>query len=174
MIDLLWQRRARLVTLFILLTVAAALAISAVADASPHGTQADRLRAIEHARLHALVEGDAAAAGQYIADDFELVNPGGALASRDEYLSLIEGEVIDYLRFEPASPIEVDVHGNAATLRFQVHFDLVVGGELRVTHEGWITEIYELRDGRWRIVWEQATAVPNDFDLFIRSLLPKA
>jgi hypothetical protein len=41
-----------------------------------------------------------------------------------------------------------------------------------VTHQGWITELYERRHGRWQIVWEQATAIPNNFDLFIESIKP--
>jgi hypothetical protein len=53
-----------------------------------------------------------------------------------------------------------------------VHFDLVAGGT-RVTHEGWITELYERRDAGWQLVWEQATAIPNRFNLFLRSILPR-
>jgi hypothetical protein len=41
-----------------------------------------------------------------------------------------------------------------------------------VTHAAWSTELHERRDGRWRIVWEQTTAVPNKFDLFPESLKP--
>ena len=26
--------------------------------------------------------------------------------------------------------------------------------------------------GSWQVVWEQATAVPNDIDLFVQSLVP--
>ena len=43
---------------------------------------------------------------------------------------------------------------------------------LRVTHKGWITELWERRDGRWQIVWEQATAIPNNFNLFLQSIEP--
>lgn len=76
---------------------------------------------------------------------------------------------IDYLVFEPVSPIAVRMSGDSASLRFQVSFDLVVF-RTRYTHQAWITELYERRGGRWQIVWEQATAIPNDFDLFARSI----
>jgi hypothetical protein len=33
-----------------------------------------------------------------------------------------------------------------------------------------VAELWERRAGRWQIVWEQATAIPNDTELFIRSI----
>jgi hypothetical protein len=164
-------RRLRGRALLVPVGVALALLLAAVAVAAPHGSQADRVRAIENARLQALVAGDTATASRYIADDFELVTPAGDLTTRDDYLGIVEAGIVDYLVFEPASPIEVDLHGDSATVRFQVSFDLIAG-DARLTHQGWITEIYELRNGSWQIVWEQATAVPNDFDMFFQSLLP--
>jgi hypothetical protein len=73
--------------------------------------------------------------------------------------------------FEPASPIVVRLYDRVAAVRFQVSFDLVVFG-LRVKHQGWITELYERHRGGWQIVWEQATAVPNDIGLFLESIRP--
>jgi Domain of unknown function (DUF4440) len=79
--------------------------------------------------------------------------------------------VIDYLVFKPVSRIAVRRSGAMAALRYKVSFDLVAGGT-RVTHKGWITELWERRNGSWQIVWEQATAVPNNFDLFLQSIEP--
>jgi hypothetical protein len=50
--------------------------------------------------------------------------------------------------------------------------DLVIGGDTHVSHQAWVTGFYERRDGRWQIVWEQATAIPNSFDLFMHSIEP--
>jgi hypothetical protein len=50
-----------------------------------------------------------------------------------------------------------------------VNFDLVVFG-LRLTHQAWVTELYERDHGTWQIVWEQATAIPNDLGLFLESI----
>jgi hypothetical protein len=66
----------------------------------------------------------------------------------------------------------VRVSGDSAALRYPVRFDVVVGGDSRVTHEGWVTELYERRHSRWRVLWEQATAVPNDVELFVESIEP--
>jgi uncharacterized protein DUF4440 len=163
-------------TMFVLAGAALALLITAGAVTASHGTghgssEADHLRAIERTRLHALVNADTATARRLIADDFQLINPGGSPSSRDEYLDSIRAGDIDYLVFEPASPIAVRLYGDSAALRFEVNFDLVVAGT-RLTHQAWITELYERRHGHWQIVWEQATAIPNDFGLFVESLKP--
>ena len=79
--------------------------------------------------------------------------------------------MIDYRVFEPVSRIAVRRSGDMAALRYKVSFDLVAGGT-RVTHKGWITELWERRNGRWQIFWEQATAIPNNFDLFLQSIEP--
>ena len=162
--------------MFVLAGAALALLITAGAVTASRGTghgssQADQLRAIERTRLHALVVADTTTARRLIADDFQAINPGGATLSRDDYLGAVQAGVIDYLVFEPASPIRVRLHGNSASLRFMVNFDLTVGGD-RFTHQAWVGELYERRHGHWRIVWEQATAIPNDFGLFVQSLLP--
>jgi hypothetical protein len=154
----------------VVLSLLAAVGATRASGESP--AKADRIRATEQARLDALVHADTRTAGRFMAEDFEVINPAGGVLTRDEYLGAVDGGDIDYLAFRPTSPIDVRLHGDAAVLRFQVHFDLVVGGELHVTHEGWLTELYELRQGEWQAVWEQATAVPNDFDAFVQAILP--
>jgi Domain of unknown function (DUF4440) len=151
-----------------LLIAAATLAAS---HASAAGSSADQIRQTERTRLRALVDADTQTAGRLIAADFQLINPGGASSGRNEYLGAISAGAIDYLAFRPTSKIVVRQSGDSAAVRYQVHFDLVVGGT-RLTHEGWITELYERRGGSWQIVWEQATAIPNRFNLFIDALKP--
>ena len=163
-------------TMLALAASALALLITAGAVTASHGTghgssEADHLRAIERTRLQALVNADTATARRLIADDFEAINPAGGLLSRDDYLDSIRAGDLDYLVFEPTSPIAVRLYGDSAALRFEVNFDLVVAGT-RLTHQAWITELYERRHGNWQIVWEQATAIPNDFGLFVESLMP--
>ena len=163
-----WRR------VLVLAAAAITLLAAGAAMAASHGrsSEADRLRRIETTRLQALVDADTATARKLIAPDFQLINPGGGVSGRDDYMDLLEAGIIDYLVFEPASPIAVRLSGDSAALRYQVSFDLVVGGDTRVTHQGWITELYERRHGRWQIVWEQATAIPNDFGLFVESIEP--
>ena len=163
-------------TVLALAGAALALLILAGAATASHATargssQADRLRAIERTRLHALVVADTTTARRLMAPDFQGINPGGGELTLDDYLGSVAAGDIDYLVFEPISPIAVRLAGDSASLRFEVDFDLVVGGT-RLTHQAWITELYERRHGGWQIVWEQATAIPNDFGLFVQSILP--
>jgi hypothetical protein len=157
----------------IALAVVVVAGVVTASSASPaSSSQADHLRAIETTRLQALVDADTATARKLIAPDFQLINPGGGVSGREDYMDALEAGVIDYRVFEPASPIAVRLSGDSAALRYQVSFDLVVGGDTHVAHQGWITELYERRHGRWQIVWEQATAIPNDFGLFVESIKP--
>jgi Domain of unknown function (DUF4440) len=171
------EARARRM-LAMLAAVTAALLIAASAVAATRGSeqvpsQADRLRAIEQKRTQALVDADTATARRFMAADYQGINPAGAPLSREELLSSVKAGVLDFLVEEPASPITVRLHGDAAVLRYQRSFDLVIAGT-RLTHKAWSTELYERRHGRWQIVWEQTTAVPNKPDLFLESLKPTA
>jgi Domain of unknown function (DUF4440) len=142
-----------------------------VAHAQPGASQADQLRALERRRLHALVVADTATAGAVMARDFRAVPPSGDPLARKDYLGAVTAGIIDYLVFKPVSRIAVRRSGDLATLRYKVSFDLVAGGT-RVTHKGWITELWERRHRHWQIFWEQATAIPNNFELFLQSIEP--
>jgi hypothetical protein len=165
----LTMRRTLAVVAAALVVGAAVAMASSASSASP--SQADRLRAIETTRLQALLDADTATARKLTAPDFQLINPAGAPLSRDDFLGGVDAGVIDFLAIEPSSPIAVRLSGDSATLRYQTAFDVVAGGT-HVTHEAWTTALYERRDGRWQIVWEQSTAIPNDLDLFIESIKP--
>ena len=141
------------------------------AHARPGASQADQLRALERRRLHALVNADTKTAGVMMAEDFQAIPPSGDPLARKDYLGAVAAGVIDYRVFEPVSRIAVRRSGDFAGLRYKVSFDLVAGGT-RVTHKGWITEVWERHNEHWRVVWEQATAIPNNFDLFLQSIEP--
>jgi hypothetical protein len=179
--------RVRTLWIFSGLAVAALLAVGAAQGGSTTGSraaaaakpatktpnEADQVRATERTRLHALVAADVTLARSLMADDAQVVNPLGGTLEPDDYMAALASGDIDYLVFEPTSPIVVRLHGGSAALRFQVSFDLVVFGR-HLTHAAWLTELYERQHGRWQLVWEQATAIPNDVGLFLDSISPKA
>lgn len=147
-------------------------AAAAPKPASSASPAADQVRATERTRLHALVTADVTVARSLMADDAQVVNPLGGTLELDDYMAAVTSGDIDYLVFEPTSPIVVRLYGRSAALRFQVSFDLVVFGR-HLTHAAWLTELYERQHGRWRLVWEQATAIPNDVGVFLDSISPK-
>ncbi|MGH2614325.1 MAG: nuclear transport factor 2 family protein [Thermomicrobiales bacterium] len=120
--------------------------------------EADRVRATEHERLRALVEADVTAAEPLHTDDFQLINPFGETLSKEAYLGSIASGAIDYLIFEPTSEIAVRTYGDTAVVRYQSRIEIVVDGQ-RLSDRGWHTDVYEMHDGGWQIVWSQMTEI---------------
>lgn len=120
---------------------------------------ADLIRATERERLRALLDANVALARQLHADDFQLINPRGESLSKEEYLEGIVSGQLNYLVWEPVSPIEVRVYGKAAVIRYQSDLEIVVKGQKVPRNRYWHTDAYEKRDGRWQIVWSQATGI---------------
>jgi hypothetical protein len=128
-------------------------------DAVPADGLPALLEETERRRLRALVEGDLTIVDALHAEDYQLITPGGATYSKAEYLSGITDGSLHYQRFEPTGEIMVRLLGSsAAAVRYRV--------EIVITWEGgedsgrfWHTDIYELRDGRWRAVWSHATRI---------------
>jgi hypothetical protein len=115
---------------------------------------ADAIRTVERARLRALVDVDIEAARRLHADDFQLITPSGFAHSRESYLGAIASGTLNYRVFEPVSEIDVRLFGKAAIIRYQSRIDL---GTWQANV--WHTDSYELRAGRWQIVWSQATEI---------------
>lgn len=149
---------APVLAILAVLLVTAAVAGSA-ASAPSDSPAVERLRATELERQHALVDADIAAIDALTADDFQLVPPPGTPLSREEYLGAVAAGAIDYLAFEPNSEMQVRLYGEAAAIRYLAHIDVVVTGLGHFGTDAWVTCVYERREGRWQIVWEQATAV---------------
>lgn len=125
---------------------------------SPDAIDAEAIRAIERARLSALVSGDIRRADTLHAADFQLVTPIGALLSKEQYLGAVSSGQIAYHSWTPG-PIDVRVHGSAAVIRYQADLDVSFGGHHVGAGRYWHTDSYELRQDGWQAVWSQATAI---------------
>ncbi len=128
------------------------------AGASQNQAAADSLRATERERLRALVAADTARARQLHADDFQLINPLGGALSKEQYLGGIGSGQVDYLFWEPDS-IAVRLYGDAAVIRYSSQLEIVVQGRHIPRQRYWHTDVYEQREGRWQVVWSQATGI---------------
>lgn len=127
--------------------------------ASDPEAEADVLRTTERDRLRALVEADVKRARELHADDFQLINPRGESLSKEQYLGGIESGQVDYLVWDPDSSIDVRVHAEAAVIRYQSKLEIVVQGQKVLLQRYWHTDSYEKRNGRWQVVWSQATEI---------------
>ena len=129
-----------------------------MSSASESQAVSDVIRVTERERLRSLVTRNLEAARQLHADDFQLINPLGGSLSREQYLGGIAAGDIDYRVWEPGS-IEVRLYGEAALIRYQSQLEIVVQGQHVPLRNYWHTDLYERRDGRWQVVWSQATAI---------------
>ncbi|WP_105383714.1 nuclear transport factor 2 family protein [Neorhizobium alkalisoli] len=118
----------------------------------------DRLRAIEHRRLQALVEGDMETALPLHSPDFQLITPIGMPLSRDQYLGAISQGAIKYLSWQPQE-ITVRLHQDVALIRYRAALEVIFNGHRVPLSDYWHTDTYEYHDGRWMIVWSHATAI---------------
>jgi hypothetical protein len=120
--------------------------------------EADKLRAIERARLRALVDADMVTARRLHADDFELINPNGGTLSKEQYLKDIAAGELDYVEWEPGE-IRIRFYNKSAVLRYKANLRVSVKGSAVRAVTFWHTDLYEKRNGQWQIVWAHATLV---------------
>ena len=130
--------------------------ISAIANSNQ--LQSEHIRNIERARLRALVSADITAAEPLHAPDFQLITPIGAALSKAEYLGAVAGEHIKYLVWEPGD-IAVRLGAANAVIRYRARLEVVFGGLKVPPGDYWHTDVYEVRDRQWLVVWSQATAI---------------
>jgi Domain of unknown function (DUF4440) len=168
------MNRARITQLTALpvtiLVLAGVTAATPVATAGTGRSAADQVRTAERTLLRAAVDGDIPTAGALLAPDLQLIDVTGTPETRTDYLANIGGG-IDFVTLKPIKPISVRVFGDNAVARVKLKFKVVAHGQA-IQHEGWTTDLFQRRDGHWKVVWSQSTAIPDHLGLFIRSLQP--
>lgn len=121
------------------------------------GGRMNDVEMIERDRIRALLEADVDRAARLHADDFQLITPSGRVLSKEGYLEAVRSGDIDYALWE-AGEIVVRSYGDVAVIRYPSEMAFTVGGTRTPRGRYWHTDLYERRDGRWQVVWSQATA----------------
>lgn len=121
-------------------------------------SEAERLRETERARARAVVSADIDQAQHFHAPDFQLITPIGVALSKQDYLGAIAFGQLKYLTWQP-SDIAVRLYDGLGVLRYRAQLQVVFGGHKVPLSDYWHTDTYEDRDGRWMVVWSQATAI---------------
>jgi len=114
---------------------------------------------LERSRLRSLVERDMVVAERIHAAEYELITPGGHALSKETYLGDVASKRLEYLTFEPTSSIAVRATPDLIVLRYVARIRLSVGVADDVALSAWHTDHYEKRDGKWTVVWSQATEI---------------
>jgi hypothetical protein len=118
------------------------------------------LAEVERRRLRALVDADIVTAEELHADDFQLITPRGVPYSKGEYLDAVRSGLIDYLVWNP-DEIEARVDRDAGCLRYTATINMRFDGREVGPRRYWHTDYYERVDGRWHVVWSQATEIDS-------------
>ena len=114
--------------------------------------------ATERARLVALASGDADAAKAFHHPDFQLITPRGIPLSREQYLDEIATGRLRYVSWEPED-IAIRQIGDVAVIRYRARIEMDSDGARMPGFTCWHTDSYERIDGRWLVVWSQATTI---------------
>ena len=118
----------------------------------------DDFRALERARLRALVERNMELALAFHSPEFHLVTPGGKARSRESYLAAVETGAISYLKWQ-AGEMTVRQFKDVVLLRYQAELEMPSQSGGTSSFVCWHTDSYELHDGLWQVVFSQATRV---------------
>lgn len=146
----------------ILAACCAAIVVAACAGGGPSANlaeEAEAIRQTELRRLRSLVDADMEVARSLHAEAFQLVNPSGGVLTKDQYLGAIAAGAVDYLVWEPETPIEVRWAGSQAAIRYRSKIEIVVNDAHHPLARFWHTDTYEKRDNVWQVVWSQATGI---------------
>jgi hypothetical protein len=92
------------------------------------------------------------------ADDFQLINPRGETYSKEQYLGGVASGEFDYVVWDPGA-IEVRFYGEGAVIRYESQLEIVVRGQKMPKRRHWHTDSYEKRNGKWQVIWSQATEI---------------
>ena len=114
---------------------------------------------LEQSRLRSLVERDMVVAERIHAADYELITPAGHTRTKTSYLDDVASKRLEYLAFERTSSVAVRATPELIVLRYVARIRLSVGVADEVELSAWHTDHYEKRDGKWAVVWSQATEI---------------
>ena len=93
-----------------------ALAVSSLAPAQVrnHKMQEDLLK-VEKEFSEAIVENDAEAVGQFLADDWIIIDPDGSIIDKARFLDVIKSGTLTHEMMESSDP-RVRIYGNTAVI----------------------------------------------------------
>lgn len=124
-------------------------------------SEVETVLALEQQRLRALVERDIATAEPLHHEDYELVSPNGRRHTKASYLDDVATKRLEYLAFEPTTPVAVRATPDLVVLRYIARIRLCVNVADEVELRAWHTDHYERSGDGWQVVWSQATALPD-------------
>lgn len=125
-----------------------------------HSGLDDYIRALERARIAALLKADVGVLQQLHAPQYQLVSPSGNTLSRESYLGMLASGTLRYQRWD-AEAMAVRSSPTMALVRYATTLQLGTPEEPGTPRRCWHLDSYELQAGQWQAVWSQATQIAS-------------
>ena len=110
----------------------------------------DDLIALANAWDRSMVENDADAIGQYMADDWTIIGPDGSMGDKTTFLALVRSGTLSHDVME-SDDLEVRVYGDTAVITSRgVSGGQYRGNPFRETER--VSCVFVREEGRWRCV----------------------
>jgi hypothetical protein len=119
----------------------------------------EELRAVERARLEAMVAADAPALERMLGDELQYGHSTGVLHTKPELIALLASGKLDYLALRPRT-LDVRAHAGTALLSGIVEVEANAGPRHLAAALRFLAA-YARRDGRWQLVAYQSAAIQN-------------
>ncbi len=115
----------------------------------------EELLKIEKDFSRAIVANDAEAIGRFLADEWIIVDPDGAIIDKMRFLEVIKSGALTHELME-SDNASVRVYGNTAIITALTTAKGKFGGQPFTTHER-STDVFVKQQGRWQCVLSQLT-----------------
>ena len=117
----------------------------------------DELAKLEAEFANAIVKNNPEEIGQFVSDDWIIINADGGIIDRQRFLEVIKSGTLTHEMME-SDDIRVRVYGDSAVVSAITRSKGKFMGQEFTTHER-STDVFVRRDGRWRCVLTQLTGL---------------
>ncbi len=121
---------------------------------SGHGVAAE-IVGVADDWARAIAGNDAERIAEVMADDWVIVS-GSGISTKEDFLSVVRSGALTHSAMDRITRPRIRVYGETAVLTARVTNTAHHGGE-RFDADEWTTDVFVLRNGRWRCVLSQIT-----------------
>src|SRR5262249_24653328 len=119
----------------------------------------EELLTLENYFAEAIVKNDPEAIGQFVSDDWIIIDPDGGIVDRARFFELIKSGALTHEMME-SEDFRVRVYGDSAVVTGITRTEGKFMGQGFSTQER-ATDVFMKRDGRWQCVLTHLTRLPN-------------
>ena len=115
----------------------------------------EELLKLEKEFARAIVKNDAEAIGQFLADDWVIIDADGGIIDKARFLEVVESGALTHEMME-SDDVEVRIYGDSAVVSGLTRTKGKFMGQDFSTQER-ATDVFVMQNGRWQCVFSQLT-----------------